>query len=153
MATSTRTSRIIRAAPEALYDAWMDPDILVQWLPPAEMTGQLHAFEGRVGGGYDMSLFYPETEQAHPGKTSDKEDRVHVRFLELTPPRRILQAVTFDTQDPSLKGEMTMEISFEPTSGGTDVTILAANIPPGIRPADNDEGSRLSLEQLAQRFE
>ena len=153
MTASTRTSLIIKAAPQALYDAWMDPEVLVQWLPPADMTGQFHAFDGRVGGGYDMSLFYPDSEPDHRGKTAGGEDRVQVRFLDLAPPRRILQAVTFDTEDPALKGEMRIEITFLPVAAGTQVTILAANLPPGLRPQDNDEGSRLSLEQLAARFE
>ena len=149
---STRTLKIIKASPQAIYDAWMDPDVLIQWLPPAGMTGQLHAFDGRVGGGYEMSLFYSAAEQADLGKTAGNEDRVRVRFVDLVPPRRIVQAVIFDSDDAGLQGEMTMEITFERGSGGTEVTILATNIPPGVRPEDNDEGSRVSLEQLARRF-
>jgi hypothetical protein len=30
---------------------------------------------------------------------------------------------------------------------------LCENLPPGLRPQDNEAGSRLSLEQLARRFE
>jgi hypothetical protein len=37
-------------------------------------------------------------------------------------------------------------------SGGTEVTLVFKNLRPGLRLADND-GSRLSLEQLARRFE
>jgi uncharacterized protein YndB with AHSA1/START domain len=85
----TRTSRIIRARPEQLYQAFIDPAALVAWLPPAEMTGKIHAFDARVGGGYRMSLFYPPDERAFRGKTSEKEDMVDVRFVELTPARRI----------------------------------------------------------------
>lgn len=48
---STRASRVIRAAPEQIYEAFMDPAILVTWLPPGDMTGKVHKFEGRVGGG------------------------------------------------------------------------------------------------------
>jgi uncharacterized protein YndB with AHSA1/START domain len=55
-AAGTRTSRIIRARPEELYAAFLDPTALVEWLPPAEMTGEIHAFDARVGGGYRMSL-------------------------------------------------------------------------------------------------
>ena len=47
-AASTRTSRIIRAPAEALYQAFMDPAALVEWLPPGEMTGEIHAFDARV---------------------------------------------------------------------------------------------------------
>jgi Activator of Hsp90 ATPase homolog 1-like protein len=101
---STRTARIIKARPEELYDAFMDPAALIEWLPPGEMTGKIHAFDARVGGGYRMSLFYPPDERSFRGKTSETEDMVDVRFVELTPPRRIVEAVTFVTTDPALSG-------------------------------------------------
>ncbi len=150
---STRTSRLIKASPEAIYHAFMDPAVLVDWRPPARMTGRIHAFDGRVGGGYGMSLFYPPDEQAFRGKTADREDRVEVRFVELIPPRRIVETVSFVTDDPSLMGEMAMTATFEPASGGTEVTLAFDNLPPGLRPEDNDAGARLSLEQLARRLE
>ena len=150
---STRTSRVIRAQPEELYAAFLDPAALVDWLPPAEMTGEIHEFDARVGGGYRMSLFYPPDERAFRGKTSDREDRVNVRFLELAPPRRIVEAVSFVTTDPAFLGEMTMTATFEEVSGRTEVTLVFKKLPPGLRAEDNEAGSRLSLEQLARRFE
>lgn len=150
---STRTSRVIRARPEELYDAFLDPVALVAWLPPAEMTGRMHQFDARVGGGYRMSLFYPADESHVRGKTSEKEDMVDVRFVELARPRRIVEAVSFVTRDPSLLGEMTLTVAFVEVSGGTEVTLLFQNLPRGLRPEDNDAGARMSLEQLARRFE
>jgi uncharacterized protein YndB with AHSA1/START domain len=150
---STRTSRVIGARPEALYAAFLDPAALVAWLPPAGMTGRMHAFDGRVGGGYRMSLFYPPDERTFRGKTSDREDMVDVRFVELVPPRRIVEAVDFVTADPAFLGEMTLTATFEEVSGGTEVTLAFENLPPGLRAEDNDAGARASLEQLARRFE
>src|SRR5437870_1562479 len=149
----SRTSRVIRARPEELYAAFLDPAALIDWLPPAEMTGEIHEFDARVGGGYRMSLFYPPDERSFRGKTSDREDMVNVRFVELAPPRRIVEAVSFVTTDPALFGEMTMTATFEEVSGGTEVTLVFENLPPGLRAGDNEAGSRLSLEQLARRFE
>lgn len=149
----TRTSKIIRARPEAIYEAFINPAALVEWLPPAEMTGRIHEFNARVGGGYRMSLFYPPTERSFRGKTSDREDMFTARFMELTPPRRIVEAVNFHTTDPAFLGEMRIEATFEDVPGGTEVTLLCKNLPPGLRPEDNEAGSELSLEQLARRFE
>jgi uncharacterized protein YndB with AHSA1/START domain len=149
----TRTSRVIRARPEELYEAFLDPTALVDWLPPEEMTGEIHEFDARVGGGYRMSLFYPADERSFRGKTSDNEDMVNVRFVELAPPRRIVEAVSFVTTDPAFFGEMTMIATFEEVSGGTEVKLVLKNLPPGLRAEDNEAGSRLSLEQLARRFE
>jgi uncharacterized protein YndB with AHSA1/START domain len=77
---------------------------------------------------------------------------VHVRFVELAPPCRIVEAVNFVTTDPAFFGEITMTVTFEEVSGGTEVTLVFENLPPGLRAEDNEAGSRLSLEQLARRF-
>ena len=146
-------SRVIHAPAEALYGAFIDPDALLAWLPPGGMTGVMHAFDARVGGGYRMSLVYPSTEQDARGKTTDREDRVTVRFVELTAPRRIVEAVTFETDDPAFAGEMTLTVTFVPAADGTRVTLAFTDLPSGLRPEDNDVGARMSLEQLAQRFE
>ena len=149
----TRTSRVIRARPEVLYAAFLDPAALIDWLPPAEMTGEIHEFDARVGGGYRMSLFYPPDERVFRGKTSDREDMVNVRFVELAPPHRIVEAVSFVTTDPAFFGEMTMTVTFEEVSDGTEVTLVFENLPPGLRAEDNEAGARLSLAKLARRFE
>ncbi len=150
---STRTSAIIKARPKVLYEAFIDPAALIAWLPQAGMTGEIYEFDARVGGGYRMSLFYPPNERSFRGKTSDREDMFNVRFVELAPPRRIVEAVNFVTTDPAFFGETTIVVTFEEVSGGTAVTIVCKNLPPGLRAEDNEVGSRLSLEQLARRFE
>jgi len=58
-AAGTRTSRFIKAPSEILYRAFTDPSALAFWLAPGDMTGKVHEFDARVGGGYRMSLFYP----------------------------------------------------------------------------------------------
>ena len=100
-----------------------------------------------------MSLFYPPDERALRGKTSEREDMVNVRFVELAPPSRIVEAVSFVTTDPAFFGEMTMTVTFEEVTGGTEVTLVFENLPPGLRAEDNEAGARLSLAQLARRFE
>jgi uncharacterized protein YndB with AHSA1/START domain len=164
-AASTRTSRIIRATATDLYNAFLDPEALLKWLPPGNMTGKIHSFEPHVGGGYRMSLFYPAnsdshsdsdsySEAPHPrGKASANEDMVDVRFFHLDPPHKIVEAISFVTDDPALQGEMAMIATFTPTPAGTEVTLTFTNLPPGLRPEDNDKGARLSLEQLARHVE
>jgi hypothetical protein len=39
-----------------------------------EMSGRLHAFDARGGGGYRMSLVYPPDESAARGRASERED-------------------------------------------------------------------------------
>ena len=127
----TRTSRLIRAAPEAIYRAFVDAEALVAWLPPEEMTGCMHAFDARPGGGYEMSLYYPPGERTFRGKTAEREDRVVVRFVELDPPRRLVEGVRFVSGDPAFAGEMILTITIEPRGDGAAVTLAFDHLPPG----------------------
>src|SRR5690606_18058263 len=72
---ATRTSRLIKAAPETIFQALTDPAALAVWRAPSDMTGEVHRFVYGVGGGYEMSLYYPASEASMRGKTQDKEDR------------------------------------------------------------------------------
>ena len=146
-------ARVIRAEPRAVYDAFLDADALAAWLPPDGMTGRVHALDATVGGGYEMSLYYAPDETRFVGKTAAREDRVHVRFVALEPPRRIVEAVRFVSDDPAFAGEMRITITLTPVSGGTEVAMTFDDLPPGLRPEDNDAGARASLAQLARRFE
>jgi uncharacterized protein YndB with AHSA1/START domain len=147
--TATQNSRIIPASPEIIYRAFTDPDALVVWLAPGNMTGRIHNFNLKEGGGYEMSLFYPESETEAKGKTAGKEDRFTARFVKLIPSEKIIEAITFDSPDPAFKGVMMMEVTLNPVSAGTEVTVAFSNIPSGIKAEDNEEGTRLSLEQLS----
>jgi uncharacterized protein YndB with AHSA1/START domain len=149
----TRTSKLIKAPREKVYQAFLDPEALVVWLPPGEMTGKVHSFNAQVEGGYRMSLFYPSSDQAHRGKTSEREDSFSARFVELAPPERIVQSVTFQSDDPAFSGEMGFAATFRIADGGTEVTIACTNIPAGIRIEDNEAGCRESLEKLARYIE
>ena len=146
--SSSRVSASISASREAIYRAFTEPAALEAWQAPGEMTGIVHDFDLREGGGYDMSLYYP-ADDAGAGKTSASEDRFTTRFLSLEPPARIVQAVTFDTTDPNFGGEMMMTVTLAEAGPGTEVTIAYANVPPGISPEDNAAGSRDSLRKLA----
>jgi uncharacterized protein YndB with AHSA1/START domain len=150
---TTRNSKVIKAPPERLYQAFTDPEALAVWLAPGEMTGKVHSFDLKVGGGYQMSLLYPQSDKESLGKTSEKEDRFTARFVELTPPKKIVQAITFDSDNPAFAGEMIMEVTLEAKDIGTSVTIIFRNIPPGIRPEDNEAGTQSTLEKLARYVE
>jgi uncharacterized protein YndB with AHSA1/START domain len=148
----TRASRVRKARPEEVYGAFLDPTALIDWLPPAEMTGEIHEFAAEVGGGYRVSLFYPPDERVFRGKTSERgHGQPAIRGAGA--PRRIVEAVSFVTADPVFFGEMTLIATFAEVPGGTEVTLECKNLPPGLRARDNEAGSRMSLQQLARRLE
>ena len=48
---------------------------------------------------------------------------------------------------------MTMTVTLKDVDGGTEVNLFYENVPAGIRPQDNEEGSRQSLKKLAEYVE
>jgi uncharacterized protein YndB with AHSA1/START domain len=141
-------SVIIHASPQKIYSAFTSQDALEYWLAPDGMNGKIHRFDLRVGGGYEMSLFYPATETA--GKTTANEDRFRSTFTVLQPYQRIVQVIQFQSEDPGFGGEMTMETLLEEIDKeSTKLTIVFTNIPAGINPEDNEKGTEQSLQKLA----
>ena len=48
--TSTvRLHRVLRAPPERVYRAFLDPDAMAKWLPPHGFTGRVLEMDARVG--------------------------------------------------------------------------------------------------------
>lgn len=150
---TTLNSILINASPEKVYQAFTDSEAIAVWLAPGEMTGRIYSYDLRVGGGYQMSLYYPLSANESPGKYAEREDRFTARFVELSPPRKIVQTINFESDNPAFEGEMTMEVSFERVNRATRVVIRFSNIPSGIRPEDNEAGTQLSLEKLKRYTE
>ena len=42
--------RVLRATPDRVYRAFLDPDAKAKWLPPHGFTGKVHHLDARVGG-------------------------------------------------------------------------------------------------------
>lgn len=94
---------------------------------------QIHTFEPRVGGRFQMTLTF----SAVPGKSTANTDVVAGRFVE------------FVSSDSAFAGTMTMRWVLEATADGTFVTLKAENVPASIRQADHDAGMNSSLANLA----
>lgn len=156
MRTVTRTdraSRLIKAPRDALYRAFVDPDLLMRWLPPEGMRGEMLAFDPRAGGGYRMALHYLDAGAAGMGKSGDDLDVVEGRFVSLDPGRSIVQSAEFESEDPAFAGTMTMTWTFESANGGTRVAIVCEDVPQGITRRDHDAGLKSSLANLAALVE
>lgn len=142
-------SRVIKASPQTIFQAFVDPKALVSWLPPKGMKGHISDFDARDGGAYRMSLTYVETEHSIQGKTSEHTDVVKGRFLMFVPNKKIVQSVEFESDDPVYAGEMIMTWTFTVVSDGTEVFINCKNVPEGIQKEDHEIGMRDTLENLA----
>ena len=143
MPTNTvRLHRVLRATPEKLYRAFLDPDALVKWLPPNGFTGKVHQIDAKVGGTYRMSFTNFTTGHSHS---------FGGQYLELVPYERIRHTDKFD--DPMLPGEMQTTVSLKKVSRGTEVNIVQEGIPEAIPPEACYLGWQESLTLLAQLIE
>lgn len=143
MSTNTvRLHRVLRAAPERVYRAFLDADAMAKWLPPNGFTGKVHQMDARVGGTYRMSFTNFTTGQSHAfgGK-----------FLELVPNERVRYTDVFE--DPNLPGEMQTTVSLTKVSCGTELNVVQEGIP-GVIPLESCYlGWQESLTLLAKLVE
>ena len=142
-ATSTiRFHRVLKAPPERVYKAILDPAANCKWLPPHGFTCTVHQLDAKVGGTYKMSFTNFSTGKSHSfgGK-----------YLELKPGERIVATDVFD--DPNLPGQMQTTYTLKKVFVGTDVNIVQENIPAMIPPEACFLGWQESLELLAKLVE
>ena len=143
MSTNTiRLHRVLRAAPERVYRAFLDADALAKWLPPNGFTGKVHQLEAKVGGAHRMSFTNFATGQSHSfGGT----------YLELVPQERLRYTDKFD--DPNLAGELQVTVTLKAVAVGTELSIVQEGVPAVIPPEVCYLGWQESLALLAKLVE
>ena len=149
--SSTRITRRLNAPRDRVYRALVDADAVAAWKVPTGMTSHVHAFDAREGGFFRISLTYDAPDAK--GKSSAHTDTYRGHFVELIANQRVVEMVEFETEDPAMRGEMTITISLSDAEGGTELVAVHDGLPPGVPPADNELGWRLSLEKLAALVE
>jgi uncharacterized protein YndB with AHSA1/START domain len=139
---TVRLHRVLRAPPERVYRAFIDPAAMVKWLPPHGFTGTVHEMDARAGGGYRMSFTNLGTGTSHSfGGT----------YLELRPHELIRYNDRFD--DPNLPGEMLVTVSLRAVAVGTELDVVQEGIPAAIPLEFCYLGWQESLSMLAQLVE
>ena len=143
MSTSTiRLHRVLRATPERVYRAFLDPDAMSKWLPPNGFTGKVHHMDARVGGSHKMSF---------TNFTTGKSHSFGGEYVELVPHERIRYTDRFD--DPNLPGEMQITVTLKKVSVGTELNIVQEGLPDLIPVEACYLGWQESLRNLARLVE
>ncbi|MFO7278429.1 MAG: SRPBCC family protein [Pseudomonadota bacterium] len=142
MPSTIRLHRVLRAPPERVYRAFIDPDAMAKWLPPNGFTGKVHSMDARVGGSYRMSFTNFTTGSTHS---------FGGEFVELVPHERIRYTDRFD--DPGLPGEIQVTVALKKVSCGTELNITQEGVPDVIPAEMCYLGWQESLQQLAQLVE
>ena len=133
---------VLKATPERVYRAFLDPDALVKWMAPNGFTARVHQMEPKVGGTYKMSF---------TNFTSQKSHSFGGTYLELVPNERIRHTDKFD--DPNLPGEMVVTVTTKKVLVGTELNIVQEGVPDIIPPEACMLGWQESLALLAKLVE
>jgi uncharacterized protein YndB with AHSA1/START domain len=142
MPSTIRLHRVLRATPERVYRAFLNPDAMVKWLPPNGFTGKVHHMDAKVGGTVKMSFTNFTTQKSHSfGGT----------YLELVPHERLRYTDKFD--DPNLPGEMQTTVTLKKVSVGTELSIVQEGVPDVIPAEACYLGWQESLVLLAKLVE
>jgi uncharacterized protein YndB with AHSA1/START domain len=149
--SSTRLVQHVNAPRAAVYRALVDANAVATWMVPDNMTSEVHVFEAHEGGAFRVSLTYKAATET--GKTTAHTDTYHGRFVTLVPDERVVETIEFESADAAMHGEMTVTLTLVDANGGTDVHAIHDNVPPGVSPADNELGWRISLAKLARLVE
>ena len=139
---TVRLHRVLRAAPERVYRAFIDADAMAKWLPPNGFTGKVHHMDAKVGGTYKMSFTNFSTGSSHSfGGT----------YLELKPNELLRYTDKFD--NPGLPGEMITTVSLKKVFCGTELNVTQEGIPAVIPAEACYMGWQESLILLAKLVE
>ena len=148
---TTRLTRHITAPRSDVYRALVDPVAVVHWKVPPGMTSEVHEWDAREGGRLRVSLTYSGD---GVGKTTARTDTYSGYFAELVPDQKVVEVDEFETDDPALRGPMTITVTLaDAVDGGTELVAVHEGLPSGVREEDNELGWTESLTRLAALVE
>ncbi len=134
--------RRLKAAPERVFAAWIEPGQIVKWFGPGDMTIPIHRIDARVGGAWTVTMRDP----------SGTDLQVSGVYREIDPPSRL--AFTWAWHDDGKRGHET-EVVVELRPDG-DGTLLKLTQQTFLTAKDRDMhnmGWGSSLEGLARLVE
>ena len=139
---SVQLHRVLRAPPEKVYRAFLEPAATSKWLPPYGFTCQVHHMDAKVGGTFRMTFQNFSSGHAHS---------FGGEYLELVANQLLRYTDKFD--DPNLPGVMQVTVTLKPVLCGTDISIVQDGIPDVIPLEMCYLGWQESLAQLATLVE
>jgi uncharacterized protein YndB with AHSA1/START domain len=143
MSTNTiKLHRVLRAAPDKVYRAFVEPVAMAKWIPPYGFSCTVHHMDVRVGGAFRMSFHNFSTGGA---------DSFGGDYLEVVPGERLRYTDRFD--NPQLPGTLQVLVTFKAVVCGTDLEITQGGIPEAIPLEMCYLGWQESLAQLATLVE
>jgi uncharacterized protein YndB with AHSA1/START domain len=111
---AVRLTRVIGAPPERVYDAWLDPATLAEWMSPVGRA--VATVDANVGGRFRVVMVGEGREIEHTGT-----------FEVLEPGRRL----QFTWSSPFTGGDSLVTVELRRLAGGTELTLIHDRLPAG----------------------
>ena len=139
---SVRLHRVLRATPDKVYRAFVEPVAMAKWIPPYGFSCTIHHLDVGVGGTFRMTFHNFSTGGA---------DSFGGDYLEVVPGERLRYTDRFD--NPQLPGTLEVLVTFKAVICGTELEVIQSGIPEAIPLEMCYLGWQESLAQLATLVE
>jgi uncharacterized protein YndB with AHSA1/START domain len=139
---SVHLHRVLRATPDKVYRAFIEPTAMAKWIPPYGFSCTVHHMDARVGGTFRMTFHNFSTGSA---------DSFGGDYLEVVPGERLRYTDRFD--NPQLPGTLEVLVTFKAVICGTELEVIQSGIPEAIPLEMCYLGWQESLAQLATLVE
>ncbi len=128
-------SRVVSAPPERVFDAWLDPQMLMKFMRPGTgMTTPKASNDPRVGGRFDLIMKNGDDELPHGGV-----------YQVIDRPNQLV----FTWVSPFSVDGSTVTLDFRPEGAGTHVTLTHVRFPDEESRDNHKNGWTAILECLA----
>lgn len=130
-----RASRVINATPEKVFDAWLDAELMSQFMCPIPGGSAKATSDGRVGGAFTVEMIAPDG-QSIPH---------HGEYTVVDRPKRL----EFTWNSPYVEGSK-VTITFAPSGAGTEVS-LSHELLGSEESVKNHTGGWVSILELLEQ--
>lgn len=129
-----RLQRLLPASPQAVFEAWTDPESLQQWFCPGTVSATRVELDVRVGGHFRIVM------------RDETKDLVHAgTYREIDPPQRLVftwrSSGTYDQ-------ETLVTVELHPRGNNTELVLTHERLPNASSAGKHEEGWQEVVRKL-----
>jgi len=127
-------NRTIPATVDELFDAWLDPESLAQWMHPGTTARSTARVDARVHGAFEVVMHYPNRPLRHYGVYQTIERNKKLVFTWFS--------------DATQHTETLVTVEFNAASASTEIVLTHERLPDSQAGCSHVQGWTLALELL-----
>ena len=135
---SLTVRREVAAPPPELFDAWLDPDKLANWMRPGDTDRSNITTDPRVGGEFEILMETPRGDIPHTGA-----------YQMISRPKRL--AFTWNSPEAGSRNSL-VTIDFNPAGRGTEVVLTHENLPSKEEADNHRKGWTRVLDYMSKAY-